>query len=103
PSLAENDISGASGKDTCPTKFVSCIILLRYLFLNALDSPPPANPPAILLTVILFCSFSSSSFFGDFLGEFGGVRPCRLPWAAFSRNLHKCPLLISCLIKSFNL
>ncbi|MCI37949.1 hypothetical protein A2U01_0059176, partial [Trifolium medium] len=47
PSVAENDISGVGGKDTCPTKFVSWIIFLRYRFLAALDSPPPANPPAM--------------------------------------------------------
>ncbi|MCI62726.1 hypothetical protein A2U01_0083983, partial [Trifolium medium] len=45
PSLAEKDISSVGGKDTCPTRFVSWIIFLRYRFLAALDSPPPANPP----------------------------------------------------------
>ncbi|MCI72681.1 hypothetical protein A2U01_0093944, partial [Trifolium medium] len=59
-----NDMSGIGGKVWCPTDRTSNVVLLTYHLLAELDTPPPANPPVIVLTATRLLSplFSSSLF-----------------------------------------
>ncbi|MCI59426.1 hypothetical protein A2U01_0080681 [Trifolium medium] len=53
PSSLVNEISGIGENEVCPTNFASNSARLVYRLLAELDLPPPANPPAIVLTDIL--------------------------------------------------
>ncbi|MCI90910.1 hypothetical protein A2U01_0112204, partial [Trifolium medium] len=52
-----NEISGIGDKEVYPTNFALNSARRAYRLIAELDSPPPANPPAIVLTAIL--TFSS--------------------------------------------
>ncbi|MCI43081.1 hypothetical protein A2U01_0064318 [Trifolium medium] len=60
PSSLVNEISGIGKNEACPTNFASNSVRRAYRLLAELDSPPPANHPAIVLTAIL--TFSSPLF-----------------------------------------
>ncbi|MCI34650.1 hypothetical protein A2U01_0055870, partial [Trifolium medium] len=79
-------MSGIGGKVGCPTDRTSNVDRLTYRLLAELDVPPPANPPAIVLTTTRLLSplFSSPLFpLGGYLSYFG--RAICL-FAASSRN-----------------
>ncbi|KAJ1399954.1 putative conserved oligomeric Golgi complex subunit 2 [Sesbania bispinosa] len=61
-SSSERVLGGKCGCSNSPSEMVitSCIADLEYLFLAALVSPPPINPPAIVVTVPRISSLGST-------------------------------------------